>query len=96
MVRVDFGRGTLGAESGRGTTVADPEGLVACAKAALADVHPTGIAHDNQRYGVSYRLTLGAEDKGGRDRDVRSGWGAGCGGAFGRGGAGGVGRGHRA
>jgi hypothetical protein len=63
IVRVDFGRGTLGAESGKGTSVSDADGLVACAKTALGDVHPTGIAHDNQRYGVSYRLTFGGDEK---------------------------------
>jgi hypothetical protein len=64
IVRVDFNRGTLGAEGGKGSTVSDPDGLVACAKAALADVHPTGVAHDNARYGVSYHLTFGGDDKG--------------------------------
>jgi hypothetical protein len=64
MVRVDFGRGTIGAEAGKGTTLSDPDALVACAKTALADVHPTGIAHDNPRYGVAYHLTFGGDDKG--------------------------------
>ena len=67
-VRVDFGKGSIGAEAGKNSTVAEPDGLVACAKTALADVRPTGIAHDNQRYGVSYHLTFGgagSEDRGG-------------------------------
>jgi hypothetical protein len=63
MVRVDFGRGTVLAEAGKGTTVADPDPLVACAKTAVADLHPTGIAHDNQRYGVSYHLTFAGDDR---------------------------------
>jgi hypothetical protein len=67
-VRVDFGKGSLGAELGKSSTVAETDGLVACAKTALSDVRPTGVAHDNQRYGVSYHLTFGAaggDDRGG-------------------------------
>ncbi|MGH7439813.1 MAG: SH3 domain-containing protein [Polyangiaceae bacterium] len=60
VVRVDFGKGTLGAEAGKNSTVAETDGLLACARTALADVRPTGLAHDNQRYGVSYHLTFGA------------------------------------
>jgi hypothetical protein len=65
-VRVDFSKGSIGAEAGKNSTVADADGLVACAKTALADVRPTSVAHENQRYGVSYHLTFGAA--GGDDR----------------------------
>lgn len=67
-VRVDFGKGSIGAEAGKNSTVADADGLVACAKTALADLRPASIAHENQRYGVSYHLTFGAaggDDRGG-------------------------------
>jgi hypothetical protein len=61
MVRVDFGRDTIGAEAGKGSTVSALDGLVACAKSALADTHPTGVAHDNQRYGVAYHVGFSAD-----------------------------------
>jgi hypothetical protein len=58
VVRVDFGRESVGVEAGKNSSVAATDGLVACAKAAIADTRVSGIAHDNQRYGVAYAVTF--------------------------------------
>jgi hypothetical protein len=58
VVHVDFGRESVGVEAGKNSSLAATDNLVACAKAAVADVHLGGIAHDNQRYGVAYAVTF--------------------------------------
>jgi putative aminopeptidase FrvX len=58
VVRVDFGRESVGVEAGKNSSVASTDGLVACAKSAMADARLAGIAHDNQRYGVAYTVTF--------------------------------------
>jgi hypothetical protein len=60
IVHPDFGRGSVGVELGRGQGVSSAEALLACAKSDVASASLTGVAHDNPRYSVSYRVSFGA------------------------------------
>jgi hypothetical protein len=57
-MHVDFARGSLSADVGRGKNVGNAEGLLACAKTALADATVGGIHHESARYNVAYVVTL--------------------------------------
>lgn len=59
VVHLDFPRGGLGVELGKGHGVSAPDALLACAKSDLAGAPLTGIAHENPRYSVAYALTFG-------------------------------------
>ena len=58
VAHLDFGRGGLSIDLGRGQTVASPDGLLACAKTDVTGVALTGVAHDNPRYSVAYTVTF--------------------------------------
>ena len=60
IVHVDFARGGLSVDLGRGQGVVAPDALLACAKADVAGVGLTGVVHENQRYSVAYSVTFEA------------------------------------
>jgi hypothetical protein len=53
VVRVDFSRDALGVDLARTQAVSSPDGLLACARAAVAGASLNNIAHDNARYSVA-------------------------------------------
>jgi hypothetical protein len=59
VAHVDFARGGLGVDLGRGQGVSSPDALLACAKGDVAGASLAGIPHDNPRYSVSYTVTFG-------------------------------------
>ena len=59
VVHVDFPRGGIGVDLGRGHGVSAPDALLACAKADMSGAAPSGIAHENSRYSVAYSVTFG-------------------------------------
>ncbi len=59
LVRVDFARGALSVDLGRGPSVAAADALLACAKADLAGANVSRLAHENPRYSVAYTVTFG-------------------------------------
>jgi hypothetical protein len=61
VVHVDFPRGGVGVELGRGQGVSSPDALLACAKTDVAGATLAGISHDNPRYSVAYSVTFGGE-----------------------------------
>jgi hypothetical protein len=68
VMHVDFGRGAVDAEQGRGSTgISQVETLVACARTQLAGIGLGGIPHDNPRYTVAYVVTFAAARPGGSD-----------------------------
>jgi Bacterial SH3 domain len=68
VLHVDFGRGAVDAEQGRGTTgISHPEPLVACARVQLAGIGLGGIPHDNPRYTVAYVVSFAPERPGSSD-----------------------------
>jgi hypothetical protein len=60
VIHVDFARGGLGVDLGRGHGVSSPDALLACAKTALHGVGLGGIPHENPRYTVAYAITFAA------------------------------------
>jgi hypothetical protein len=72
IVHPDFARGNVGVELGRGQGVSAPDPLLACARNDLAGVSLAGIAHDNPRYSVSYRVTFGAPAAAGASATART------------------------
>jgi hypothetical protein len=58
VVRADFGRDALRVDLGRDHGVATADGLLVCAKTALASASLDGIAHDHPRYSVAYAVTF--------------------------------------
>jgi hypothetical protein len=71
VLHVDFGRGAVDAEQGRGTTgISHPEPLVACARVQLAGIGLGGIPHENPRYTVAYVVTFAAGRAAGSDTIV--------------------------
>ncbi len=58
VVHVDFARGGVGVDLGRGNTVGSPEALLACAKTAMQGAVMSGVAHENPRYSIAYSVTL--------------------------------------
>lgn len=61
-LRLDFGRGSLAVESGRGRDLATADGLVGCARTELGTPAVAGIPHDKQRYVVNYAVDFHAND----------------------------------
>ncbi|MGD0523574.1 MAG: SH3 domain-containing protein [Polyangiaceae bacterium] len=61
VVHVDFPRGGLGVDLGRGHGVPSPDALLACAKTAMSGAGLGGVPHDNPRYSVSYTITFASE-----------------------------------
>jgi hypothetical protein len=60
VAHLDFGRGALSVDLGRGQTVTAPDALLACAKTDVTGVALTGVAHENPRYSVAYTVTIEA------------------------------------
>jgi hypothetical protein len=58
VAHLDFGRGGLSVDLGRGQGVASPDALLACAKTDVTGIGLAGIAHDNPRYSVAYTVTF--------------------------------------
>lgn len=58
VVHLDFPRGGLGVELGRGQGVSSPDALLACAKSDVAGASLAGLPHDNPRYSVAYSVTF--------------------------------------
>jgi hypothetical protein len=59
LLHIDFPRGLLSVDLGRGQSVTSPDALLACAKADLAGTNTAGVAHDNPRYTVAYAMAFG-------------------------------------
>ena len=59
VVHLDFGRGGVGIDLGRGHGVASPDALLACAKTDLTGLSVAAVPHDNPRYSVAYSVTFG-------------------------------------
>jgi hypothetical protein len=59
VVHLDFPRGGVGVDLGRGHAVPAPDALLACAKADVAGLGLSAVAHENPRYSVSYTVTFG-------------------------------------
>jgi hypothetical protein len=59
VVHLDFPRGGLNVELGRGHGVSAPDALLACARSDMNGATLTGVTHDNPRYSVAYTLTFG-------------------------------------
>jgi hypothetical protein len=64
VVHVDFPRGGLGVDLGRGHGVSSPDALLACAKTAMSGAGLGGVPHDNPRYSVAYSVTFTGEPAG--------------------------------
>jgi hypothetical protein len=62
VVHLDFSRGALSVDLGRGHGVASPDALLACAKTDATGIGLGGIAHDNPRYSVAYSVTFGTAE----------------------------------
>jgi hypothetical protein len=62
VVHLDFSRGALSVDLGRGHGVQSPDALLACAKADAAGAPIGGIPHDNPRYSVAYSVTFAQAD----------------------------------
>ena len=58
VVHLDFSRGALSVDLGKGHGVASPDALLACAKTDVTGVGLGGVAHDNPRYSVAYSVTF--------------------------------------
>ena len=61
VVHVDFPRGGLGVDLGRGHGVSSPDALLACAKTAMTGASLNAVVHDNPRYSVAYSVTFTGE-----------------------------------
>ncbi len=72
VARLDFGRGSLSLDLGKGQTVASADPLLACAKADLSGTALTGVAHDHPRYSVAYTITFEHASAGGADPGASS------------------------
>ena len=60
VVHLDFPRGGLSVDLGRGHGVGATDALLACAKADVTGVGLGGITHENPRYSVAYSVTFDA------------------------------------
>ncbi len=58
VVSVDFKASRINVDSGKSTTVASPDGLYACLRAAFQGAPLGGVDHDQQRYALFYAVTL--------------------------------------
>jgi hypothetical protein len=59
VVHVDFARGGVGIDLGRGHGVASPDALLACAKTDLAGLAVNAVPHDKPKYSIAYSVTFG-------------------------------------
>ena len=64
VLHVDFPRGGLGVDLGRGHGVSSPDALLACAKSAVSGAGLGPVIHENPRYSVAYSLTFSGEGGG--------------------------------
>jgi hypothetical protein len=60
IVHLDFPRGGIGVDLGKGHGVSAPDALLACAKTDMGGAGLSGIAHENSRYSVAYAVTFGS------------------------------------
>jgi hypothetical protein len=60
VLTVDFGSSHIGVDTGKQTTIASPDGLYACMRAAFQGAPIGGLEHEHQRYSILYTLTLAA------------------------------------
>jgi hypothetical protein len=58
VVHLDFPRGGVGVELGKGHGVSAPDSLLACAKSDMTGAPLTGMSHENPRYSVAYTVTF--------------------------------------
>jgi hypothetical protein len=58
VLHIDFSRGSLLVDLGRGNGVASPDALLVCAKGAIQGANLVGVPHDNPRYSVAYSVTF--------------------------------------
>jgi hypothetical protein len=58
VVHLDFPRGGVSVDLGRGHAVPAPDALLACAKADVTGVGLTTVVHENPRYSVAYSVTF--------------------------------------
>lgn len=58
VVHLDFPRGGVSVDLGRGHAVTAPDALLACAKADVAGMGLTTVVHENPRYSVAYSVTF--------------------------------------
>ena len=68
VAHLDFARGALSVDLGRGHAVSSPDALLACAKTDLAGAPIGGIPHDNPRYSVAYSVNFAQADGASRRR----------------------------
>ena len=61
VVHVDFPRGGLAVDLGRGHGVSSPDALLACAKSAISGAGLNAVVHENPRYSVAYSVTFASE-----------------------------------
>jgi hypothetical protein len=61
VVHLDFPRGGVGVDLGRGHGVSSPDALLACAKTAMSGAGLGGVPHDNPKYSVAYTVTFAGE-----------------------------------
>jgi hypothetical protein len=59
VLHIDFPRGGLSVDLGRGHSIASSDAILACAKADMTGLALTGVSHDNPRYSVAYTVTFG-------------------------------------
>jgi hypothetical protein len=73
VVHIDFGRGGVGVDLGRGNSVSSPDALLACAKTSMQGAVMSGVPHENSRYSVAYSLTFGDASGGATPQGSASG-----------------------
>jgi hypothetical protein len=83
VVHVDFPRGGLGVDLGRGHGVSSPDALLACAKSAMSGAGLGGVVHDNPRYSIAYSVTFTGEGTGAPSASASASAHAGAGGGGG-------------
>jgi hypothetical protein len=64
VVHVDFPRGGVGVDLGRGHGVSSPDALLACAKGDVSGAGLAAVTHENPRYSVAYSITFSGEGTG--------------------------------
>jgi hypothetical protein len=60
VTHIDFSRGALTVDLGRGSGVASPDALLACARSDMVGASVVGVPHDNPRYSVAFSVTFAA------------------------------------
>jgi hypothetical protein len=59
VLHIDFPRGGLSVDLGRGHSVAASDAVLACAKAEMTGLGLASVSHENPRYSVAYTVTFG-------------------------------------